>query len=239
MARRLPRIVLAAALLWLFSAPRAAADPVTFTITDGFLLGVPAGLAPSSTMTGPGLGFSTSVFHEGLGSGIFHAFTSCSAPGCTPGDLISFVASLSTQNLEDGLTNAVLTLDGVRYDDFTGGQVAKNIVSFSMEGAAVAPPLADLASVTLTAPFTLLGRIGLNQDRLGGGDLFLLDGRGTATLRLKPVPDRVGGPPAVWEAEQIRYDFESPAAPIPEPSSMLLLGTGLAALIRSRIKRRE
>jgi PEP-CTERM motif len=237
MMRPLPQIVLAAALFCLFSAPRAAADPIA--VTNGFLLAVaavdqPVSIAPRSTMTGPDFSFSTTVVHERL-SGPFHAFLACDAAiGCAPGTPISFDAFPSTQNFEDGLINAALTLNGILYDDFTGGQEADNIVSlFLSQGSAIAPPFGDFSPVTLTAPFILSGAAFLNQNRPGGGDFFRLAGRGTATLLLTPAPVRDGEPPTGWVAQQLRYDFESPAV-IPEPSTILLVVTGLAALVRFR-----
>jgi hypothetical protein len=219
MTRRLPQCVLAVSLFCLFSAPPATSDPITITITDGSLLAVRRELAPPSVLAGAGLTFTTTVLHQP--------------------EVINLSAhALSTRHSEDGLVNAVLTLNGLRIDDFGGGVVADHTVDmFFQSQPRVAPPFGDFSPVTLTAPFTFDGFVNLYQQSRpgGGGLLFLLNGRGTATLRLRPTPLRDDGFRA-WEAEHVRYDFESPA-PIPEPSTMLLVATGLAAVVRYRRKR--
>jgi hypothetical protein len=41
-----------------------------------------------------------------------------------------------------------------------------------------------------------------------------------------------------WDATQVRYDFQDASA-VPEPSSMMLLGSGLMALTGARRRRRD
>ena len=101
-------------------------------------------------------------------------------------------------------------------------------------GPVIAPPLSTRA--VLTAPFEVVG-VGRGQVRLIDFEgeptvIFPLVGRGVATLELTPnlfVP--------AWEFVEARYDFES-AAPIPEPATLLLFGTGAVALAARRHRRR-
>jgi PEP-CTERM motif len=240
MMRRLPHCVLTVSLFCLFDAPPAAADPVTITVTGGSLVGVTGELAPPSTMTGPDFSFTAAALHMSGFTG-FLPLNQCGGDGCLPGEMIDLSAvGLSTRHSDDGLANPVLTVNGLRIDDFSGGEVADHTVDlFFSSQSRVAPAFGDFSPVTLTAPFTLDGRVDLFQQSRpgGGGRLFRLNGRGTATLRLRPSAPRDDGEPRAWEAEYVRYDFESPA-PVPEPSTMLLVGCGLAALVRSRRRRR-
>jgi hypothetical protein len=57
-----------------------------------------------------------------------------------------------------------------------------------------------------------------------GPAVVLLAGRGTVTLEV--VANASGDP--LWELGSVRYDF----APVPEPATLLLVGTGMLALVR-------
>jgi hypothetical protein len=79
-------------------------------------------------------------------------------------------------------------------------------------------------------PFTFTGSL-IARDSGDISLLFRLIGQGqlTANFAYKPNLDD----PAAFEFTSIRYDF-SEAAPVPEPVTMLLVGTGLGSVILRR-----
>ncbi len=121
----------------------------------------------------------------------------------------------------------------------TVGGVAYSDVRFFMDGAFTAPsvtlpdvPLGRFQSVTLTSPFTFTGRLRLTTaDGMALSDTAAT-GSGVASALLIS-----SGDPAIGffdEDEQISYAFTDEAVPTPEPTSRLLLGTGLVGLLCRR-----
>jgi hypothetical protein len=95
------------------------------------------------------------------------------------------------------------------------------------------PPNPDVRTVFLTAPFVVEGQVA-GFPSGGGSQLFQISliGRGTASLRLV---NEAG----LWRFPEVSYVFQD-QAPIPEPMTLLLVGSGLAGvLVRARTSRRR
>ena len=95
----------------------------------------------------------------------------------------------------------------------------------------------SLSSVTLTAPFTFSGLLNgcLLSDPFCQTPVFTtqLTGSGVARIELTLFLDSQGRP--FFEFERVTYVF----GPIPEPTSILLLTSGLAAIGAAKLKRRR
>jgi hypothetical protein len=148
-----------------------------------------------------------------LGTSIYGSATPCSA-----GDLID--QSLHTPGVIDlGIGSA--TLDGTTYSD----------VSFSGEFTFSAPPAPLPASsanvIVLTAPFIFNGML---RGFSNGQELFSVDLTGTGTTNRGLF--RIAPGLYSYQLESLTgYTFTSQeVTPTPEPGSLMLLGTGLAAL---------
>jgi hypothetical protein len=125
-----------------------------------------------------------------------------------------------------GFPNAVATLDG---NTFTVGTDIDDLEGVTLEffGMASLPAPSD-SQMIITAPFSVTGGFFLPFNAP-----VLIRGRGIATLALKPFP--AGSSPETWEIDRlVRYDFTDP---VPEPATLTLVASGLAAIVGARTRR--
>lgn len=135
------------------------------------------------------------------------------------------------------LTSSMNTVDGggtveVSGRSFSAGSIGgtSNTAYLQLQfvtGTVILPPLGPGAVVS--APFELGVRSGLTVfDEEGLPTGFRLVSSGTATMEL--IPNRFE---ELWEFGSLRYEFQ----PVPEPATLLILGTGVFALTARRYRR--
>jgi len=150
---------------------------------------------------------------------------------CEPGTAIS----LGTVWTGFDLLATVAALEGTLYTQ-VGGANSPNQLLVQTAGATVAPAFGTSNQVTLTAPFSFEGLFTHAPDVTGPTATETLFGSGLATLSLVRLPGD-GTVPDLWQYGSVRFDFASTAAPVPEPASLVLLGSGLALIARKTLRR--
>jgi hypothetical protein len=113
-----------------------------------------------------------------------------------------------------------VTLNGVGYRI----PAEHEVIAIWTDGNAIPMPPPGPEPIRLIAPFTLHPRTPSTFQVMLPGNNFVdyrLFGRGTVTLDLTPAVADFG-----WRISRTQYEFD----PVPEPASLLLLGTGIAAL---------
>ena len=160
--------------------------------------------------------------------------------GCAPGTIVNLSSTWGGDAIGSlgQAQNAVF--NGVRFADpadHTTWLAPAGTLVFDAPGVLLPPlPGGGFQVISLTAPFLFSGRIlGFPQGAPAGTPpLFVaeLAGRGTVDFRLRD--EGVG----VWRFADLTYRFED-QQPIPEPVTVVLVGSGLAGLLTRRLRRRR
>jgi len=213
------RILPAICLLWAVGVSPLRAEPIV--ITSGLFV-VP-GLYDRDLMI-QGAGISADVGLSSLSP--VSAYNHCNIR-CEPGTTTSLYA------YADGLdVRGDVTYLGESFGVGSASQRFNGNMIVEFTGEAVLPPLIG-STAEVTAPFLFEGSIWppltstLPRGTLTGGGLA------TLTLRAQSVPSIGPG----WTFQRLEYLFIEDPSVVPEPASMLLVGSGLAVLLKLRRRR--
>jgi hypothetical protein len=193
----------------------------TIQITGGAATGDQNGVRFAVTGES-GLQIDASV---GRNDGIYAPAEQCFGPPCLPGQPFSLNAAWF-----GGITGTASfegqTFNLGQQDLQTGGMTA------FFEGILLLPAFTGEQFGSADAPFMFTGALFLPFE-MGFPTDVPLQGKGTATATFEwPNPDI----PNSWIFRSVEYEFES-AAPVPEPTSLVLIGTGLGGLALRRWRR--
>jgi hypothetical protein len=192
-------------LISVFTPSTTRADPLF--ITSGTLTVTGIGGAPHFTFSGDNFFVS--------GNGADRGAVALQTCPCDSGRLISVAALFAGSTLGGG----GVTVDGM---SFSGGFSGV----FQLSGPLIQIPF-GVSSMTITSPFTFVGNLHVCPDScVVRPPVFSVSfvGGGTASFDLIFSGLTPGGA-AIFSFKSITYNFE-----VPEPTSILLLGAGLAAL---------
>lgn len=205
-----------AGLALLYVAVPARAE--TIQITSGALVWTQGPPADIVVLAGDGFAFGGNAF-----DGVFQPGTDCFV-GCAPGASVDLTARWVGLDLP-----GTAILNGVVYTG-VGGLTSNSSLDAMWTGTLAIP--ADFAGGALAAPFGFAGTFRVFDPTSTVTDLT---GTGIASLNFAPSP----GIPGTFGVTAATYVFQSAAAPVPEPTLMWLVGTGLAGLAASRRRRRR
>jgi hypothetical protein len=193
------------------------ADPIR--ITSGHVAAEVVG--GSARMVVNGEGFALDAFVEA-----YNSVVSLACTPCAPGTTVSLGGSF-----EGPRAAGSAFVDGVAYSEIFLDGMTGTFLSPSFE-------ISGTQDVSISRPFTFSGTVSgyvLNPFVHGFTEPAFtktLSGRGTATATFLFNDSET----PLFFAEALRYDFAGDAAPVPEPSTLFLFGTGatIAVLLHRR-----
>ena len=148
---------------------------------------------------------------------------------CVPGDRVSIRASWSDHDLP-----GVGSLDGATFPLGMGSTVEGSALVDFNGPLWTAPAFTGAMTTTVAVPITFFGLIRPPTPEGQNPSFIPLTGNGLATLALS-----WNAPSEGWLLSEARYQLSANAAPVPEPATLLLIGSGLAAAVWRRRKRQR
>jgi hypothetical protein len=215
------RQVMGTALVILCLAVPASAEPIT--IQAGAL-----GWNGSGVSIGLGGGTFVFVGTAGVSGGIFTPWLMCNGGfACQPGTTVDLRSFWVGGDLPGTAAYQGVTYPGV------GGQNSPNQLIVEWTGALAIP--AGFTGGLLTAPFGFSGTFHYAPNLVQVPQVLDLSGSGLASLTFSEYPQAPGS----FFVSSVHYEFAdaTDAAAVPEPMSMMLVGTGLAGLAALRRRR--
>ena len=205
------------AFLLAFSSSLTRADPIIITSGSVSVSGAFIG-APIYNFSG------TNFLVTALGSD--HGLIGPACIECVSGDVIS-----TNSIFGDG--RGTVTINGTTFNDIF------ILAQLTFTGPDIIIPATNSTNLTLTAPFTLSGFMaGCLEPLLFCQTVVFstqVSGSGLATIQYEGLVDSQGR--MFFRFQNVTYTFADTT--IPEPSSMLLLTSGIAALVGAKFKARR
>ena len=148
---------------------------------------------------------------------------------CAPGDLVGIHASWSDHDLP-----GIGSLDGATFRLGMGSE-EEGFASVFFDGPMwTAPAFTGALTATVVVPITFSGLIAPPTPQNQSPLITRLSGGGLATLALS-----WNAPSEAWTLSGARYELTADPAPVPEPATLLLAGSGLAAAAWRRRRRQH